>query len=89
LAITKQRKTEVISGFRVHERDTGSADVQVALLTERINTLTPHFKSHVKDHHSRHGLLKLVSRRRQLLDYIRGNDSLRYKAIIDRLNIRK
>ena len=89
MALSKVRKSEVIVGYRTHERDTGSAEVQVALLTERINALTPHFKSHIKDHHSRRGLLKLVSRRRRLLDYIRVSSTDRYKEIIERLNIRK
>ncbi|MBI1859913.1 MAG: 30S ribosomal protein S15 [Deltaproteobacteria bacterium] len=87
--ITKEKKNEVISGYRVHERDTGSAEIQVALLTERINALAPHFKSHMKDHHSRRGLLKMVGRRRSLLDFLKGIDSSRYQALIERLNIRK
>lgn len=87
--ITKERKSEVISGYRVHEKDTGSAEVQIALITERINALTPHFKSHTKDHHSRRGLLKLVGKRRSLLDYLKGMDQTRYQSLIDRLNIRK
>lgn len=87
--LLKARKTEVIQGYKVHERDTGSPEVQVALLTERINLLTPHFKTHQKDHHSRRGLLMLVGRRRKLLDYLKNTESARYKAIIERLNIRK
>lgn len=87
--LLKARKTEVIQGYKVHERDTGSPEVQVALLTERINLLTPHFKTHQKDHHSRRGLLMLVGRRRKLLDYLKDTESARYKAIIERLNIRK
>lgn len=89
MSLTKVKKTETISSYRVHERDTGSPEIQVALLTERINSLTPHFKSHKKDHHSRRGLLKMVGRRRRLLDYIKSVDTNRYQKIIERLNIRK
>jgi small subunit ribosomal protein S15 len=89
LSLTKTKKTELISGYRTHERDTGSPEVQVALLTERINSLTPHFKHHKKDHHSRRGLLKMVGARRRLLDYLKSNDAARYKSLIERLNIRK
>jgi small subunit ribosomal protein S15 len=87
--LNKVKKTELISGYRVHERDTGSPEVQVALLTERINTLTPHFKNHKKDHHSRRGLLKMVGRRRRLLDHLKTINSDRYKTLIERLSIRK
>lgn len=87
--LNKGKKTELISGYRTHERDTGSPEVQVALLTERINTLTPHFKSHQKDHHSRRGLLQMVGRRRRLLDYLKKIDADRYKTLIERLSIRK
>jgi small subunit ribosomal protein S15 len=86
---TKERKTEVISTYRTHESDTGSPDVQVALLTERINYLNDHFKAHAKDHHSRRGLLKLVGQRRSLLDYLKRKDSDRYADLIKRLGIRK
>jgi small subunit ribosomal protein S15 len=89
LSLEKVKKTEVIKGYRVHEQDTGSPEVQVALLTERINLLTPHFKDHKKDHHSRRGLLKMVGARRRLLDYLKQVDASRYKKIIERLNIRK
>lgn len=89
MSLTKNKKTELISGYRTHERDTGSPEVQIALLTERINELTPHFKEHKKDHHSRRGLLKLVGRRRRLLDYLKQVDGSRYKTVIERLNIRK
>ena len=89
MSLQKIKKTEVISSYRVHERDTGSPEVQIALLTERINALTPHFKSHKKDHHSRRGLLQMVGARRRLLDYVRKIDSARYKTLIERLNIRK
>ncbi|MFP5287210.1 MAG: 30S ribosomal protein S15 [Thermoanaerobaculia bacterium] len=82
-------KQRVIQEYRVHETDTGSPEVQVALLTQRISELTEHFKTHSKDHHSRRGLLKLVGRRRRLLDYLKGQDLERYRATIERLGIRK
>ncbi len=84
-----QAKSEVIREFRMHETDTGSTDVQVALLTQRINELTGHFKTHTKDHHSRRGLLKLVGQRRRLLDYMKRRDAERYRQVIERLGIRK
>jgi small subunit ribosomal protein S15 len=83
------QKTEIVQKNRLHEKDTGSPEVQIALATQRINHLTEHFKVHMKDHHSRRGLLKLVSRRRRLLDYVRKGDEKRYKAIIEKLGIRK
>ena len=86
---SKERKTEVISSYKTHEGDTGSPEVQVALLSERINYLTEHFKIHAKDHHSRRGLLKLVGQRRRLLDYLKSKDSERYADLIKRLGIRK
>ena len=89
MSLPKEKKTEVIKGYKVHERDTGSPEVQVALLTERINSLTSHFKAHSKDHHSRRGLLQMVGTRRRLLDYLKKNDVSRYRALIERLNIRK
>lgn len=89
MSLNKAKKSEMITNYRVHERDTGSPEVQVALLTERINALTPHFKHHKKDHHSRRGLLQMVGARRRLLDYLRKVDADRYKALIERLNIRK
>lgn len=89
MSLEKTKKAELIQSYRVHERDTGSPDVQIALLTERINELTPHFKSHKKDHHSRRGLLKMVGSRRRLLDYVRKFDEPKYKSLIERLNIRK
>ncbi len=89
MALQKDRKTEIIGTYRVHESDTGSPEVQVALLSERINDLTEHFKVHAKDHHSRRGLLKLVGRRRRLLDYLKSKDSERYAELIRRLGIRK
>jgi len=87
--LTKERKTEIIGSFKTHPSDTGSPEVQIAILTERINYLTEHFKSHAKDHHSRRGLLKMVSKRRRLLDFLKEEDSKRYKAILKKLNIRK
>jgi small subunit ribosomal protein S15 len=78
-----------IQGFQIHDKDTGSADVQVALLTHRINQLTEHLKSHVKDHHSRRGLLKMVAQRRKLLDYLKRTAVERYKVVIEKLNLRK
>jgi small subunit ribosomal protein S15 len=89
MSITAGRKAEVIKTYAKKSSDTGSPEVQVALLSERINNLTEHFKTHVNDNHSRRGLLKLVSQRRQLLDYIRRKDEARYKALIERLNIRR
>ncbi len=89
MAQTKEVKDTIILDYRVHETDTGSADVQVALLTQRINELTEHFKTHTKDHHGRRGLLKLVGRRRRLLDYLKSRDAERYRRLIERLGIRK
>jgi len=89
LPTTKQQKTDVIVNFATHEGDTGSPEVQIALLSNRISYLTEHFKSHAKDHHSRRGLLKLVGRRRRLLDYLKKTDLDRYRSIIDKLGIRK
>ena len=87
--IAAERKREVIQNFRTHETDTGSPEVQVAILTERINELTEHFKTHKKDHHSRRGLLKLVSQRRRQLNYLKGVSIARYKSLIKRLGLRK
>jgi small subunit ribosomal protein S15 len=89
MSITAQRKAEVIKTNATKADDTGSPEVQVAILSERINNLTEHFKTHVKDNHSRRGLLKLVSTRRSLLDYLKKTDERRYKALIERLNIRR
>lgn len=86
---TKQQKTDLITNYRTHDADTGSPEVQIALLTNRISYLNEHFKSHAKDHHSRRGLLKLVGRRRRLLDYLKKTDNERYRSIIDKLGIRK
>ncbi|AQV93356.1 30S ribosomal protein S15 [Cupriavidus necator] len=82
-------KSEVIKQFARAANDTGSPEVQVALLTTRINELTPHFKANMKDHHSRRGLLRMVSRRRRLLDYLKSNDADRYRALIEKLGLRK
>ncbi len=89
MKIPKTQKTKVIKDYSQHEKDTGSPEVQVALLTTRINHLTEHFKVHRKDHHSRRGLLKLVGTRRRLLNYINRKDEGRYKKLIDRLKLRK
>lgn len=86
---TKDRKTEVITSYRTHGTDTGSPEVQVALLSERIAYLTEHFKTHAKDHHSRRGLLKLVGQRRRLLDYLKRKDTDKYAELIKKLGIRK
>ena len=87
--LTKEQKEELIRGYQLHGTDTGSPEVQVAILSHRIGYLTEHFKSHKKDHHSRRGLLKLVGQRRRLLDYLKRMDFLRYKELIGRLGIRK
>jgi small subunit ribosomal protein S15 len=89
MTITTERKQEVISEYAKKPGDTGSADVQVAVLSERIGNLTEHFKSHVKDNHSRRGLIKMVSQRRRLLDYIKATDQKRYEALISRLGLRR
>jgi small subunit ribosomal protein S15 len=89
MSITAERKTEVIKTHAKKDGDTGSPEVQVAILSERINNLTEHFKKHVKDNHSRRGLLKLVSQRRQLLDYLKRSDEGRYKTLIQKLGIRR
>ena len=89
MSITAERKAEVIKSNATKAGDTGSPEVQVAILSERITNLTEHFKTHVKDNHSRRGLLKLVSQRRQLLDYLRRTDEKRYKGLIEKLGIRR
>jgi len=89
MGVAPQQKQGVIEQFRVHQSDTGSPEVQVALLSQRINYLTEHFKIHAKDHHSRRGLLKLVGQRRRLLDYLKKSDFERYQVLIQRLGIRK
>ncbi len=89
MSITPERKSELIKEFATKDGDTGSPEVQIAILTERITQLTEHFKSHKKDNHSRRGLLKMVSQRRQLLDYVKRKDVPRYQNIIERLGIRR
>ncbi len=89
MPLNREHKTEVIVSFRTTETDTGSPEVQIALLTKRIEHLTEHFKAHAKDHHSRQGLLKMVGKRRRLLDYLKRKDFERYQRIINRLGIRK
>ena len=89
MSTTKQQKSDLINQYRVHDADTGSPEVQIALLSNRTSYLTEHFKTHTKDHHSRRGLLKLVGRRRRLLYYLKQVDVERYRSIIDKLGIRK
>ncbi|PQO24421.1 30S ribosomal protein S15 [Rhodobacteraceae bacterium WD3A24] len=89
MSITVEEKSQIMKDFATKEGDTGSPEVQVAILTKRITSLTEHFKTHKKDNHSRRGLLKLVAQRRKLLDYLRRNDESRYKALISRLGIRR
>lgn len=87
--LATEKKQEIINNFKAHDGDTGSPEVQVAILTERITYLTEHFKVHKKDHHSRRGLLKLVGQRRRMLDYLKSRDLDRYKKVIERLGIRR
>jgi small subunit ribosomal protein S15 len=89
LPLTRDKKTEIIDSYKTHDGDTGSPEVQVAILSERITYLTEHFKTHAKDHHSRRGLLMLVGQRRRLLDYLKSKDTSRYAELIRRLGIRK
>jgi len=89
MAIAQQQRHGVIEQFKLHQADTGSPEVQVALLSQRIDHLTEHFKIHLKDHHSRRGLLRLVGQRRRLLDYLKRSDFERYQSLIQRLGIRK
>ncbi len=89
MPLSKENKSEVINEHRIHDTDTGSPEVQIALLSERINQLSEHFKDHKKDHHSRRGLLKMVGQRRRMLDYLKAKDIDRYRAIIKRLKLRK
>jgi len=89
LPLTKESKQRIIGRYKVHDSDSGSPEVQIALLTERITYLTDHFKIHKKDHHSRRGLLRLVGRRRRLLDYLKANKIERYRAIVKELGLRK
>lgn len=89
MGIDKEKKQNIISEYKLHEKDTGSPEVQIAILSNRIGYLTEHFKTHAKDHHSRRGLLKLVSQRRKLLDYVKSKNKERYDNVIGRLGIRK
>jgi small subunit ribosomal protein S15 len=89
MSLATQRKKDVITKFATHQGDTGSPEVQVALLTERISYLTDHFKTHIKDHHSRRGLLRMVSKRRRLLDYLKRVSLERYRTVVGALNLRK
>ena len=89
MAMVKEKKKEVIDSFQKHNTDTGSSEVQIALITERINSLTEHFKKHKKDHHSRRGLLMLVNKRRKLLKYLRSTDNEKYLDVIGKLGLRK
>ncbi len=89
MVLQSEDKQQIVTKFRTHAQDTGSPEVQIALMTERITYLTEHFKTHQKDHHSRRGLLMLVSRRRGMLDYLRGKDIERYRKVIQELGIRK
>jgi small subunit ribosomal protein S15 len=89
MAITKERKNELISEYKIHESDTGSPEVQIAVLTEEINKLNEHLKMHKKDHHSRRGLLKMVGKRRNLLTYLRNKDVQRYRVLINKLGLRR
>jgi len=89
MVLPKEKKKEVIEKYKKSEKDTGSTEVQVALITERINQLTGHFKAHKKDHHSRHGLLKLVGQRRSLLNYLKKYNLEKYRAMLEKLDLRK
>lgn len=89
MALSQERKTEIINEFKTHENDTGSPEVQVAILTEQINTLNEHLRTHKKDHHSRRGLLKMVGQRRNLLTYLRNKDIARYRDLVDKLGLRR
>lgn len=88
MTLTQERKQEILQGYQVHETDTGSVDVQIAMLTERINRLSAHLKTNKKDHSSRRGLLKMIGQRKRLLSYLRSENSDRYQALIQRLGIR-
>lgn len=89
MLMTPEEKTKIREEYQYHEKDTGSAEVQVALMTERIRRLTEHFKTHAKDHHSRRGLLKLVGKRRRLLNYLKNRDIQKYRGLIEKLGLRK
>ncbi|HBZ80554.1 MULTISPECIES: 30S ribosomal protein S15 [Brevibacillus] len=89
MALSQERKTQLIQEFRTHDNDTGSPEVQIAILTENINNLNGHLRTHKKDHHSRRGLLKMVGQRRNLLTYLREADVQRYRSVVDRLGLRR
>ncbi len=89
MALSAEKKSEIIKGYQVQQGDTGSPEVQVALLTENINSLQNHFRAHKKDHHSRRGLIRMVNRRRKLLDYLKEKDASRYRSLIKRLGLRR
>ncbi len=89
MSLTVEKKTQIVEAYRTHQMDTGSPEVQIAILSEKIAYLTEHFKVHAKDHHSRRGLLRMVGKRRRLLDYLKDKDAARYRTIIERLGIRK
>lgn len=89
MSLDKERKQTIIGEYKIHDSDTGSPEVQIAILSERISYLTDHFKIHKQDHHSRRGLLKLVSQRRSLLDYLKGSSKNRYEKVVERLGLRK
>lgn len=89
MALESEKKQTIIGEYKLHEKDTGSPEVQIAILSERITYLTEHFKTHQKDHHSRRGLLKLVSQRRRLLDYLKDSNKARYEKVVERLGLRR
>jgi small subunit ribosomal protein S15 len=89
MALQPERKAEIVTRYQTHDQDTGSPEVQIALLTERITYLTEHFKTHIKDHHSRRGLLRMVSKRRRLLNYLKRSSLERYRKVVGALNLRK
>jgi len=89
MSIVKEKKKAIITDFKKHEKDTGSSEVQIALLTERINDLSEHFKKHKKDHHSRRGLLMIINKRRKLLDYVKKTNEVKYRELLERLKLRK
>ena len=89
MSLTVERKTQIVDAYRTHQTDTGSPEVQIAILSEKIAYLTEHFNTHAKDHHSRRGLLRMVGKRRRLLDYLKDKDVARYRNVIERLGIRK
>ena len=89
MSLTREHKSQIVDAYCTHQGDTGSPEVQIAILSEKINYLTDHFKVHAKDHHSRRGLLRMVGKRRRHLDYLKGKDINRYRAVIERLGIRK